>query len=117
MRSGDIESNLGPTTTRTNDLKSITVEWEDGRTSTINPRSTTATSVMLGDTISVKWGKKKKTYPGKVVGLEERPRSPRSAPTFPGNPPSNIKRDKHPTEGSARDQHPTAQPPSKVRHL
>ena len=58
--------------------------WEDGRTSQINPSSTTEKEVNLRDNVTIKWGRGKKNYPGRVIGIEEK--SERNPPIQ--NPPS-----------------------------
>ena len=71
----DIEKNAGPPIVKTTDIASLTVEWDDGRTSRLSPRTTTATETYVGDSITILWGKKKTTgcTPRTTRGCDKKP--------------------------------------------
>ena len=54
-------------------ISALHVKWDDNRTSWISPKQIETHEVEIDQVISVKWGKKKVTHHGTVIGIEELP--------------------------------------------
>ena len=70
MRSGDVERNPGPQQSQADAIKSVQIIWEDGRTSWVKPYRISGNSMDIGTKVRVKWGKKKRFFPGSIGGIE-----------------------------------------------